>query len=505
MTHLFRKKNETIFGTGNSPLAGGRVHYYIAGTTTRHDTYADQAGSTINDNPVILNADGDFPTNVYLGEANDYKEVIETSDSSSSTTIDNIPKAQAATTTLLVQSPSFVWTTVLALNTILDETQVGKAFAANTQNNNVTFLLPNPALSQNGPTLVFKKINSSNDLILQDHLGGAFLTISNDDDSVLLSSNGAEWHIVSYLNSSQGGAIADDAVTNAKLANVGSGTIKGRLAAGTGDPEDLSPVDATSLLNEFSPDNGTNLPGVKGLVPAPAIGDASNGKILSANGTWIDPPSGGGGSTSLNPADGDLVGVNATADTTNRLSVSSPATLFNHEGNGHQHKINKNAAADTASVLFQTNFSGRAEFGLTGDDDFHMKVSPDGSTFHDAIIIDKDTGHTNCSRLFSGSIVIPDDSVGSIITPYAGGFFFILINDPAYPQISRSGVFVFDVGLSRSLDSIYLGALMSNLGTITVDGTTGTDGETSITARPNAIDIENRFGSTRTYTYTFIG
>ncbi len=208
MAHLFRKKNETIFGTGNSPLAGGRVHYYIAGTTTRLDTYADQAGSTINDNPVILNADGDFPTNVYLGEANDYKEVIETADSSSSTTIDNIPKAQAATTTLLVQSPSFVWTTVSALNTILDETQVGKAFAANTQNNNVTFLLPNPALSQNGPTLVFKKINASNSLVLQDHLGGAFLTIDSNGDSVFLSSNGAEWHVVSDLNSEQGGASA---------------------------------------------------------------------------------------------------------------------------------------------------------------------------------------------------------------------------------------------------------------------------------------------------------
>ena len=199
------------------------------------------------------------------------------------------------------------------------------------------------------------------------------------------------------------------------------------------------------------------------------------------------------------------MGINATADTTNRLSLNSPASLFNHEGSDHHLKINKNAEANTASVLFQNNFSGRAEFGLTGDDDFHMKVSPDGSTFHDALKIDKDTGHINCSRLFSGSITIEDDTVGRINTPYAGGFIFILANDPTYPQIAHSGVFVFDVGSSRSLASIYLGALMSNLGTIAVDGTTGTDGETGITARPNAIDIENRFGSTRTYTYVFIG
>ena len=99
-----------------------------------------------------------------------------------------------------------------------------------------------------------------------------------------------------------------------------------------------------------------------------------------------------GGANSLNPATGDLVGVNATADTTNRLSINSPASLFNHEGNDHQLKVNKNTNTDTASVLFQTGFSGRAEFGLTGDDDFHMKVSPDGSTFHEGLVIDKDDG-----------------------------------------------------------------------------------------------------------------
>ncbi len=104
---------------------------------------------------------------------------------------------------------------------------------------------------------------------------------------------------------------------------------------------------------------------------------------------WVTLSSGGGGG-SVNPT--PLVGVNATSDTTNRLSVTSPASLFNHEGNGHQLKINKAAADDTASLLYQTGFSGRAELGLTGDDDFHFKVSDDGSTWNDAILIDKSTG-----------------------------------------------------------------------------------------------------------------
>ncbi len=97
---------------------------------------------------------------------------------------------------------------------------------------------------------------------------------------------------------------------------------------------------------------------------------------------------GNGGATQNLP----FVGVNATADATNRLAVSAAATLLNNEGAGHQLKINKASTADTASVLFQTNFSGRAEFGLVGDDNFTVKVSDDGSAFRPAITVDRTTG-----------------------------------------------------------------------------------------------------------------
>ena len=94
--------------------------------------------------------------------------------------------------------------------------------------------------------------------------------------------------------------------------------------------------------------------------------------------------------TRLAPA---TLGVNATADTTNRLTVGSAASLFNHTGTGgHQIKVNKAAAGDTASFLFQTGFSGRAEIGTTGDDDFHFKVSANGSVWKQAIVVDRSTG-----------------------------------------------------------------------------------------------------------------
>jgi len=82
----------------------------------------------------------------------------------------------------------------------------------------------------------------------------------------------------------------------------------------------------------------------------------------------------------------------ATADSTNKLSVNSDAVLFNHNGTTSQVKVNKNATANTASHLFQVGFSGRAEFGLIGSDDFTLKTSPDGSAFTTALTANKTTG-----------------------------------------------------------------------------------------------------------------
>jgi hypothetical protein len=101
------------------------------------------------------------------------------------------------------------------------------------------------------------------------------------------------------------------------------------------------------------------------------------------------------GDARYTPLDPATLGINATADTTNRLAVSSPASLFNHDGGGHQVKVNKNVATDTASFLFQDGFSGRAEIGLAGDDDFRFKVSSDGSSWHDGIKIDRTTGRVD--------------------------------------------------------------------------------------------------------------
>jgi hypothetical protein len=84
--------------------------------------------------------------------------------------------------------------------------------------------------------------------------------------------------------------IADNSITNAKLGDVATATIKGRTTAGTGDPEDLTAAQAAALLPAVVGDSGSG--GTKGLVPAPSAGDAAANKFLKANGAWVVPASG---------------------------------------------------------------------------------------------------------------------------------------------------------------------------------------------------------------------
>jgi len=105
-----------------------------------------------------------------------------------------------------------------------------------------------------------------------------------------------------------------------------------------------------------------------------------------------------GAGASVNPA--PLVGINTAADTTNRLAVKSNAVLLSHDdvtpGTGDiQAKINKSSAVRTATFLFQSGFSGRAEMGLAGEDDFSFKVSANGSAWVEALRIDRSTGRVS--------------------------------------------------------------------------------------------------------------
>lgn len=93
-----------------------------------------------------------------------------------------------------------------------------------------------------------------------------------------------------------------------------------------------------------------------------------------------------------------LLGIGTTATSSNPLAAKLNAVLFtalatSEGGSGDMRfALNKSAASNTVSQLYQNGYSGRAETGLCGDDHFHIKVSTDGSTWRDAVNIDPATG-----------------------------------------------------------------------------------------------------------------
>jgi hypothetical protein len=116
--------------------------------------------------------------------------------------------------------------------------------------------------------------------------------------------------------------IEANAVTNPKLAQVATSTLKGRKTSGTGNVEDLSASDATSILDVMVGDSGSG--GTKGLVPAPVAGDAT--KFLRGDGTFADAP--GGVSGDIAPTTWSGLADNSSNDSIVGLDFSTSIMSF---------------------------------------------------------------------------------------------------------------------------------------------------------------------------------
>jgi hypothetical protein len=98
------------------------------------------------------------------------------------------------------------------------------------------------------------------------------------------------------------------------------------------------------------------------------------------------------------------LGIGTTADGPNPFAARLNAALWTAlegwaGGTGDLRlTLNKEASGDVLSLLFQSGWGGRAELGLVGDDDLRLKVSADGSSWHDAFAVDRTTGRTTFAQ-----------------------------------------------------------------------------------------------------------
>lgn len=117
-----------------------------------------------------------------------------------------------------------------------------------------------------------------------------------------------------------------------------------------------------------------------------------------------------------------LLGIGTTADAGNPFSAKLNNALWvaktvGEGGSGDlRYKLSKATAGNVLSLLFQDNFSGRAEIGLTGDDNFRFKTSPDGSTWIDSLILDGASGSVDLYEAESSLASAATTDLGSVNT-----------------------------------------------------------------------------------------
>ncbi len=205
------------FNQNGVPLAGGKLFTYAAGTSTKLATYANAGGTTTNNNPIILDANGQG--DCYLQGGLSYKLVLA-----------------PATDTDPPQNPYWTEDNITGINQVLStfgtDVGVANAYAVNL----------NPALTSyaNGQQVVFDAANSSTGASTLNVNGlGPKQILVNGQATIANSIQAGQRYIVSYSStanaflvlSSSSPSIQGSTATITGALNAGSITTSGAFNA----------------------------------------------------------------------------------------------------------------------------------------------------------------------------------------------------------------------------------------------------------------------------------
>jgi Protein of unknown function (DUF2793) len=202
-----------------------------------------------------------------------------------------------------------------------------------------------------------------------------------------------------------------------------------------------------------------------------------------------------------------LLGIGTTADSSNPLSAKLNAALFvaktvAESGSGDlRYTLSKESVGHTLSLLFQDNYSGRAEIGLTGDDDFHFKVSPDGSTWYEALKIASATGKVSFPVSGGPREVLTanrtyyvrtdgSDSNNGLANTSGGAFLTIQKAIDTVTALDLAGYNVtIQVADGTYTGNVTVSALWVGRGTVTLQGNTTTPANCVLSTTGDAITV----------------
>ena len=109
------------------------------------------------------------------------------------------------------------------------------------------------------------------------------------------------------------------------------------------------------------------------------------------------------------------LGIGTAADGSNPFSAKLNSALWAAKyvaegGSGDlRYTLNKEHDGNVLSLLMQSGWSGRAEIGLIGNDDFAIKLSPDGSTWVTGLAI---SGADGTAQFVAGNAAAPALKIG---------------------------------------------------------------------------------------------
>lgn len=200
------------------------------------------------------------------------------------------------------------------------------------------------------------------------------------------------------------------------------------------------------------------------------------------------------------------LGVGTAPDAANPFAAKLNSALWTARAVGEggtgdlRYTLNKDAAGNVVSLLFQSGWSGRAELGLVGGEDFTVSVSADGAAFVPALCVDHETGYVALSGLVnpqaalhvSGSVRADKDGPdpGLIVNRSNGGKAAAVGAGigASYLLFDDSGEFTI---AAQSNANVVAGAAALKRDLLTLDGV---DGHVAIGARIGAARLHVQDG-----------